>query len=285
MPLLEALMFDVGTSVTKSILKIWLKGDIASDASSSVVDALKSWTTDRITRHQAQKQLEEIGEKVGESLLPIFERDGASLDDGSRTAIALAVAETLNTLSGKILAQNNLDPSELAQYLWKHPISVQHFNDTEVALFQRIISESCERITDIASQFPTVTEHTFAEILKRENYLLNIAERVLEEVQQLLKQTDPLIGAQEFEAKYRRAVINKLDSLELFGVDLPPASRKRKLSTAYISLSLEQKALAEEHTKKAIADAAPTASSDQKEEEKRSIVSVETTLASSRRLF
>lgn len=285
MPLLETLLFDVGTSVSKSILKAWLKADIVSDASSGAVDAFKSWTIDRITQHRAQKQLEEIGEKVGESLLPIFEKDGANLDEGSRSAIALAVAETLNTLSGKILAQNNLDPSDLAQYLWEHPSGIQHFDDTEVSLFKRIISESCERIVDIASQFPTVTEQTLAEVLKRENYLLNIAKQVLEEVRHMLEQADPLLGAQEFEGKYRRAVIRELDSLELFGVDLPPASKKHRLSTAYISLSLNQKALPEKPSKKVQLNTISTDSSNDHDEEKSNIVSVEIALASSRRLF
>lgn len=291
MALLETLMFDLGASITKSLLKMWLKEEIASGASSTVVDAIKTLTKDRINQHRAQKQLEEIGMKVGESLLPIFERDGAHLDDGSRTAIALAVAETLNTLSGKILAEKNLDSGEIAQFLYKHPKGIEHFNDTELFLFKKIISETCDRIVDIATQFPSVTERSLSEILKRDNYLIAIAEQTLNDVQRILKQTNPHLGAEEFEIKYLRAVLNKLDTLELFGVDLPPASQRHKLSTAYISLFLEEKALS---IGKKMIISSETLSIDlinppdiyaTNDREKKKIVSVEVALTSSHRLF
>ena len=158
MALLETLMIEVGTSIAKSILKVWLKdSNIASDASSSITDALKSWTKDRIAQRRAEQQLLTIGEKVGESLLPIFETDGAQFDEGTRTAIALAVAKTLNIVSSTVLAQQDLAPADLAKYLSEHPIGIEHFNETERSLYHQIIFESCEYIVDIASQLPAVT--------------------------------------------------------------------------------------------------------------------------------
>ena len=53
-------------------------------------------------------------------------------------------------------------------------------------------------------------------------------------------------GEPEYEKNYRKAVEGALDELELFGVDLTPESRKQKLSVAYISLSLEAPATANE---------------------------------------
>ena len=180
MPLIETLTIEVASAVAKAILKARLRdSDLALDASATIIDVLKSWTTDKITRRRAQRQLEEIGEKVGNSLLPIFEKEGASLDDGSRTAIALAVAETLNATSSEILAQHDLDASKLATYLLAHPVATQHFNETEQLLYQSIISKSCQYIVAIASGLPTFTEHTFAEVLKRESQLLQIAEQTL----------------------------------------------------------------------------------------------------------
>src|SRR5947209_13889231 len=132
MPLLEALTIDVGASIAKSILKIWLKSDIATDASASIVDVLKSRTTDRLAQQRARQQFEKIGEKVGESLLPLFEIDGARLDDGSRTAVAMAVAETLNTATSDVLAHHNLEPANLAKHLLNaHPGKSYNFSDTE----------------------------------------------------------------------------------------------------------------------------------------------------------
>ena len=46
MSLIAALSIEVGASIAKSILKFWLKdSDIAVDATSTVVDMLKSKTT------------------------------------------------------------------------------------------------------------------------------------------------------------------------------------------------------------------------------------------------
>jgi hypothetical protein len=279
MALIETLTIELGSSIAKSILKIWLKdSSIASDASSSIIDVLKSWTTDRTAQRQAQRQFDEIGEKIGESLLPIFEADNANLDEGSRTAIALAVAETLNLTSSTVLAQNDLAPTELAKHLLQNAIGIQHFSDTERSLFQRIISESCEYIVDIASQLPTFTEQTFAEILRRQGQLLEITKQTLLEVRLLREQEDPSIGAQQFEFEYRRAIVRKLDSLELFGVDLPEVSRRHRLSIAYITLSVEQKIQHRENSKIKSQSKISLASN-------KSFVSVETALKSSHNLL
>src|SRR5436305_1207191 len=116
MALVETLMIEVGSSIAKSILKVWLKdSDLLSDASGSIVDVFSSLTKDRIAQRRAKEQFEKIGEQVGENLLPLFLTEGANLDEPTRTAIALAVAETLNTASSAVLAQHNLAASELAK--------------------------------------------------------------------------------------------------------------------------------------------------------------------------
>ncbi|HWS83193.1 MAG TPA: NACHT domain-containing protein [Ktedonobacteraceae bacterium] len=246
MSLIATLSIEVGASIAKSILKLWLKDfDIAVDTASTIVDMLKSKMTDRVAQQRAQRQFEAIGEKVGESLLPIFEADG-TLDEGSRTAVALAVAETLNTISGEAMVQLNLDPSRLATYLLdKHPATGYHFNETETLLYQRIISESCAYIVDIASQLPTFNKDTSVEILKREGQILGIANEILQEVSWMRKQLNPQEkDAQEaahFELEYRRAVLRNLDTLQLFGTDVTVSSRRHRLSVAYVMLSVERK--------------------------------------------
>ena len=46
--------------------------------------------------------------EIGQSLLPLFEIEGARLDDNDRTAVALAVAETFNKakISSELLAEH-----------------------------------------------------------------------------------------------------------------------------------------------------------------------------------
>jgi hypothetical protein len=118
MPLIEAITIELGTAISKSILKCWLKDlPLAQDASLGLVDLLKARTSDVLAQRKGNRQFEEIGERVGKSLLPLFESEGASLTENSKTAVALAVADVFNNLSSKLLVERSLDPSELAKYI------------------------------------------------------------------------------------------------------------------------------------------------------------------------
>jgi hypothetical protein len=196
MPLAEIVIIEIGSSIAKSLLQLWMKDvPIASATSSSVVDILKSYTTDKIAQWKGQHQFEAIGVKIGESLLPLFEIEGARLDESSHIAVALAVADTFKKtrVSSKFLVERNLEPSKLKEYiLTTNPTATSHFSEAETMLYRRIIDESCEYIVDIASQLPTFTEHSFAELLKREDQLLHITNITLQELLKMREQINPL---------------------------------------------------------------------------------------------
>src|SRR5260370_10073558 len=187
MPLVEAVTIELGSAIAKSILKVWLKdSSLGDDVSSSLIDLLKARYSDALAQRSGRRQFEQIGERVGKDLLPIFERDGGDLDEGSQTAVALSIADAINTLSSELLAERDLDPAELAKHLLAaYPPQKLHFNATETELYKRIILLSCPYIVDIASQLPSFNEHTFAEILKRETLLIEKAELILEEVRHI----------------------------------------------------------------------------------------------------
>ena len=245
MPLLEILMLDVGGAIAKGLLTRWLSSNaLVSDAASSLADVLKSQISDRLAQQRARQQFETIGEKVGESLTPVFEMEGATLDEGSRTAIAMAVADTLNTANSALLARHNLEPVEIARELLRaRPASFYHFSQSEGSLYERIVNESCQYIVDIASQLPQFTERTLSEVLLREHQLVKIAERIVDEVTRLRQQLNPQVETKRFELDYRRTVVRKLDELELFGSGMSVAARKYSLSLSYVAPSLEYEVL------------------------------------------
>src|SRR2546421_5821152 len=108
MPLFEAVTIEVGAAIAKSILKLWLKDSmLGGDISSSIIDVLKSRTSDVLAQRRGQRQFDVIGEKIGENLLPLFESEGARLDEGSRTAVAYEVAAAFNKskLSAELIAK------------------------------------------------------------------------------------------------------------------------------------------------------------------------------------
>lgn len=292
MALAEVVAMEVGAAIAKSIIKLWLKDSILDDISSSVVDLLKSHTSDVLAQRRGQRQFETIGEKVAENLLPLFQMEGVRLKENSRIAVAYAVATAFNKskFTSQMLVEHNLEPTTLAKHILDaYPAATQSFNSIESALYERIINESCTYIVDIASQLPVFTERTFAEVLKREDQLLFAVDQLLREIRQVQKQLNPLAEAGRFEIDYRRSVARNLDTLQLLGTDISTANRRHRLSVAYIMLSVGQKSVRKSNTTSQESDTIrnqdtqlPTSSQD--DTDKR-VVSVDTTLTSARRLL
>ena len=245
MSLVETLFVTLGPTIGKYILKRWLKSDLSQDLSKDLLDLLAEKTPNIFAQRRGERQFYEIGENVAENLQPIFEHEGRSLDEGSRTAVALAVNDTLNqtAITADLLVQKDLSPTDLAAGWRKTNLQeVRLFSEKETSLYNRILDELAIYIVDIASELPHFTERTFAELLKRDRQLLDKADKVLEEIRHIRKAVgDPNEQAAQFEADYRLAVIRQLDELELFGVELSEASRRHRLSVAYVTLQAQQK--------------------------------------------
>lgn len=239
----ELIVFEIGASIAKAILKIWLKpNDIASDVTGDIVDYLKTKTTDIFAARNGSRQFEAMGDNIAQSLMPIFKSE-TKLDDNGRTAVALAVVETMKetNITSSLLASFNLEPVELAKFMLTNKSEKSKaFSQTETDLYQRIIQETSRYIIDISSQLPSFTESTFSEVLKREDYLIKTANRILDEVQRIRVASEQAEqGVARFEADYRSSVVRNLDKLELFGVDVSSASRRHRLSVAYVKLSVK----------------------------------------------
>ena len=98
MSLIESLTLIVGPALAKSVLRLWLRDHhISSDLGSSLIDLVKLKCSDAIAQHRGERQFEVIGEKIAESLLPVFEIEGAKLNENGRKAVALMTAKTLNS--------------------------------------------------------------------------------------------------------------------------------------------------------------------------------------------
>ncbi|MEM9120095.1 MAG: leucine-rich repeat domain-containing protein [Cyanobacteria bacterium P01_F01_bin.56] len=57
--------------------------------------------------------------------------------------------------------------------------------------------------------------------------------------------TKPQQQAADYETRYRQAVVNRLDYMQLFGIDVPKESKKYSLTVAYVSLNLADEAIEE----------------------------------------
>ncbi|MDA1141931.1 MAG: NACHT domain-containing protein, partial [Planctomycetota bacterium] len=252
MALQETLLLKVGPAIAKAVLKLWLKDrSFASNVSVALVDILGAKTADIMAQRDGKREFEAIGDRVAQSLSPLFERDGASIEEGERTAVALALAETLDKtpLDAEFLVKKDLQPTLLAKHLldsW--PDATRGLSQKGTDLYRRAISETSQRIVDIASQFPSFTERSFGEVLRRENELLDIVKRILEEVSRIRESSQKAnleANAAQFEETYRLAVARNLDNMELQGANLSATSRRYSLSVAYITLSAKTDSNAE----------------------------------------
>ncbi len=247
MPFLETLISNVAPAIAKGILKRWIKDDVGFFTGSGIIDAVKTLAVDAFAQKRGENQFENIGMRVAESLLPIFEVEGGPLDEGARNSVAATLADALNkaVITPKLLAEKDLDPTALQDTLKRLCLMRQNTTRKMKLRFTiRLISECSQCIIDIASQLPQFTERTIAEVLQREGQLLDIAKKTLAEVERIRKaseQDNPEEKARRFEEDYRREVIRTLDKLELFGADLSEASKRHRLSVAYVTLSVQQK--------------------------------------------
>lgn len=239
-----AVAIEIGSVAVKHILKLWFKdGSLASDESSSLIDMLETKTKDVFARRKGILQFEEMATQIGESLYPMFEQE-SRLDEGDRVHVAEAVRDAFNhaRLSNDIIIEKNLDPTYLARIVRDaSPLATRDMSEVAAALYDRTIQETCVFIVNIATQLPAFTERTFAEILARENQLIDAANKTLEMLRKMQEHLDPTIEAEDFERKYREAVARNLDILQLIGADVSLPNRRHRLSVAYITLSVEQK--------------------------------------------
>lgn len=261
MPLLETVIIEVSAAISKSIVKLWVKdSSLGTDISTGLIDILKSHTSDALVQRRGQRQFEAIGDKVCEQLLPLFEIEGAGINENGRTAVARKVAEAFEQARLTIdeLISCNYEPTLIAQHVLKALRgATRDFSAAEAALYERVINEACVYIVSIIRQLPTFKERTFIEILRRENYIQAKAEAILNELIEMRQELDPKEENQRFEIDYREAITRKLSILNLIGADISPSSRRHQLNIAYIPLSVEQTLLARSDKQPKIGDRVP----------------------------
>ena len=249
MDLITILVNVVGNGMAKGIINIWLgEENFEKEIAKNFVGILSSKTTDLLAQRKGNRQFEEISEKIAENLLPIFNSFGNTISKKRKKVIAELAGKAINslTLSPELLASQNLDPKEIEKILLKkaefpnEESPLIFFNENELNLYRKVISEASQYMVDIASNLPKFTETTFAEVLKRQSQILERASAILEEVKLMRQKSETLEERnREFDNNYRRSVVRNLDELELFGVDLSKTSKRYRLSVAYVSLSVE----------------------------------------------
>jgi energy-coupling factor transporter ATP-binding protein EcfA2/uncharacterized protein YjbI with pentapeptide repeats len=208
---------------------------LAKAIGSEIVDKLTDTITNPSDRQNTQREIERIGKQIAEQMRPIFNKEASHLDEGSRSAIQFAIADTLRraNVTNELLMSQDLDARGLKQHLREaYPKASRDFGRAETALYDRMLTEVSTNIIQAAPQLEDFERSFATETLQRLTRIETADKRRQDESQH---------EVDEFERQYRRTIARELDQIEVFGMPrMDSLTSRQSLSMAYITLSVQQ---------------------------------------------
>lgn len=248
MSITTVLMKALGGPLAKFLIKNYLS-EPAEGVGEALLELAQTRIADYGDQRKAQRQFEDLGERIAIRLVPLFEQEVKN-NDLSVEAVSAELAQTLNgRISADFFLARDLDPARLTAAL-RHarPLPESQFSAAEVALYDRALDEVVRYVVQVTAQLPRFDSAYAAVSLQRLTRISADLEEVLDTTRRI-EQTVTRLAARSnnsneqfgrYEADYRQAVMRNLDYLELFGADITPESRRHALSVAYISLNLKK---------------------------------------------
>ena len=228
----------VGAAIVKASLKVWFGKDIiAADTGSSIVDVLKAKISGDLEQRQAQRFFEDLEVPVAKRLRVLRDTEFGSMPENEWNASVLAAGDSFDraSLTAQDLFMRDLDPLFLERHIRADaPAATRDLSADGVALYDRLVSEGCAYVIEIADKLPHFNAGAFAELLRRDRQILEVISKVLDRIPEKAE-GEP--EAARFATAYVRHLATKLDRLELFGLDFE--SPWYPLSLAYVSLRVD----------------------------------------------
>ena len=237
MAVLETAVISLGAAVVKSACKLWL-GDrqYADDVTSGIVDLFTGQVSNRFDQRKIGRLFEDCADVVARRLAMLLDAEFGTVPDNERAAAVLAVRDTFTAarLTDEELLHADLDARLVERQL--RPAAGEILRKALLSegggeIYWLVLRESCSYLVEVVTTLPRFSSSALTELLRRETAILETLSRVLDRLPERR-------GIDDFAADYRRAVANKLDRMELFGVTLADANRRYPLSIAYIDLSV-----------------------------------------------
>lgn len=233
------LLVKIGASISKQLVAIWgakdtLQGNVAGDLS----DYFLGKAADAMQARRAGRAFAELGDRMAENLAPLFE-DGI-LDKGGVSAVTDAVTETIAGASMRDMIDADMDADAIsARMLGDVADQVKHFSADEYSLYERCVRACVVQITELVAKSPDFVGAAVTEVLRRQSALLAQIDDIKESLVSIAREAVTVPSPDgAFEERYRRAVADNLDRVDLFGLDLrQPLNKRQKLSLAYTGLS------------------------------------------------
>jgi Leucine-rich repeat (LRR) protein len=266
MPVLETALLEMGAAIAKAVVRLWLQDPaVASEGAIDIAEVLGRKIPTVLVRRSAQRTFDRIAEQVASNLEPHLRVEYGGLPDNEKEAAIVAVAQTIDStpISEDLLLSADLDPFRIEQLFRAGDPAAKAralLNPAASQFYDHLLRESCDYIVAINTALPRFAARSTAEVLRRESELLETTRTILANLPQSEVAFAP--GTDEFEKRYRREIVRRLDRLELFGITVSDFSRRYRLSVAYISLTATATATARKRLRTSDAEASENGDAD-----------------------
>ncbi|MFC4068475.1 NACHT domain-containing protein [Actinoplanes subglobosus] len=245
-PIETALLRTASSLVSKA--GVWWLGRRRSkrERETSLADLIGTGILDDMGVRGARRRVDDIVDVVYQRLEPLINQRDGGLPENEVLAALAAVSETLRDadLSDRAIFADDVDAALMARRLRRELADVPEragLSEGAVHLYQRVLNESCVCLTQLLVQLGPFQARVGVQTLERLTAVAGAWAQVLDRVP--MASLDAPAGDRfddEFRRRYLAHVADKLDVLELFGVDVRRYRLQTKLSIAYISLSVTE---------------------------------------------
>ena len=242
---------DAAIDLATTIIRIGFGltfGPLGSEAAGAITSFAGTRIADRLQARRLQRMFDQCVDIVADRTIKFLANEFRDLATNERAAAILAVRDTFaaSSLSAQHITKLDLNPFLMRRAL--RPVSAKILKTALLSsgaheLYTRILNESCDYLVEFVAALPQFSTDALSELLRRES-------QILRDLNQLLQRMPTSRALDDYSADYRRAIVRKLDRMELFGADLDTASRRYPLNVAYVSLQVIRNQLVRPTTKR-----------------------------------
>jgi len=244
---MEAISVAIGIAAAKFIVRLWTQDTAAEGLGDDVLSAFGDRIQGPLSQREVKRQLETLADHIAERISPFLSSEIGGISPNELEAAALAAQDSIemaNGLDPNVLLGIDLDSARLAKLIRaSDPEAAARAGLSEAAsgVYDTLISECASYITSIALQLPGYRTREAQELLGRHSRLAETAREILDHlpVSSVPREWGTGSEDQRFENKYRHAVREYSEQLQLFGVVQAEARRPYPLSVAYISMAVD----------------------------------------------
>ncbi|UEM01863.1 leucine-rich repeat domain-containing protein [Skermanella rosea] len=255
--LVDAAVLALAPAVTKLLTKAYL-GDKAAEITGPLAQVLSSRFGEMRKQRELARKLESLADHVVTELALALESE--RIQPATFEGIAKEIEAALESrLKAHWLLERNLAASQIRDALFEaHSLPPAQYDQAEQQVYGRSLEYLSHILARLAPELPDYARERDAEILRRFDDLNGSITGVGKQLASRLPAIDDLHRWAHEDREYRknkgegfaeiysRSLIERLDYVELIGVDVHKRARRAKLSVAYIELDIDLESGAED---------------------------------------